>query len=609
MSAPLSTPDIEVVGSASGPAEHVSIHSLQPEIIIIGAGVAGCALAYSLSHVGRSVVLLERDLSEPDRIVGELLQPGGVEALEKLGMGGVLDGIDAVPVEGYCIVNGEEKIGIDYPHLEEMAGHTSNSDPNSGSSLTGATETSGGEVHVVEKAIGDGDSKLELEGRRLDNGKKWVLDCDSGKKEGRSFHHGRLISALRRKVIDEAPGVTVLEATVRDLVFCEHTNRVIGVSAAFKPKSAESSLEATRLNTDDPEQQQPSASSSSAPSTSTSTSTKPIVKKLYAPITIIADGCFSKFRQTPGTRTRTPDTKSHFVGLVLTECDLPIKHMGTVCLTPSGPVLLYQIGQEKGEVRMLVDIKGKLPSVGDGSLKQHIIDKYLPFVPSNIQSSLINALNNQRLRTMPNSFLPPSIQGLSTTLSGAVLVGDAYNMRHPLTGGGMTVAFNDAVLLSQYLRPSKTGEDGLRAGREGLEDWEKVSEKLREWFWERKKLSGVVNVLSMALYSLFGGSDEPDFEVLKEGCFKYLSKGGENTAGPIGLLSALTPRPFILFYHFFSVALFSIWILLSQGPPHRRSKNAAITLISLPLNLLLSVRVFYTACVVLLPFIATEFKI
>ena len=32
------------------------------------------------------MTLLERDLSEPDRIVGELLQPGGFRALKKLGL-------------------------------------------------------------------------------------------------------------------------------------------------------------------------------------------------------------------------------------------------------------------------------------------------------------------------------------------------------------------------------------------------------------------------------------------------------------------------------------------------------------------------------------------
>ena len=58
------------------------------DVAIVGAGIIGCSLAVALSKQGRSVLVLERDLSEPDRIVGELLQPGGVEALELLGLRG-----------------------------------------------------------------------------------------------------------------------------------------------------------------------------------------------------------------------------------------------------------------------------------------------------------------------------------------------------------------------------------------------------------------------------------------------------------------------------------------------------------------------------------------
>lgn len=32
-------------------------------------------------------------------------------------------------------------------------------------------------------------------------------------------------------------------------------------------------------------------------------------------------------------------------------------------------------------------------------------------------------------------------------------MGDAFNMRHPLTGGGMTVALSDIVVLRNLLRP------------------------------------------------------------------------------------------------------------------------------------------------------------
>ncbi|KIL56170.1 hypothetical protein M378DRAFT_172928 [Amanita muscaria Koide BX008] len=61
------------------------------DVLIVGAGIAGSALAHALSTLHRPtgaqlcIALLERSLAEPNRIVGELLQPGGVMALRQLG--------------------------------------------------------------------------------------------------------------------------------------------------------------------------------------------------------------------------------------------------------------------------------------------------------------------------------------------------------------------------------------------------------------------------------------------------------------------------------------------------------------------------------------------
>ncbi len=59
-----------------------------PEIIIVGSGILGSAMAATLGKDGRRVTVIERDLSEPKRIVGELLQPGGFRALRTLGLEG-----------------------------------------------------------------------------------------------------------------------------------------------------------------------------------------------------------------------------------------------------------------------------------------------------------------------------------------------------------------------------------------------------------------------------------------------------------------------------------------------------------------------------------------
>lgn len=61
----------------------------EPDVLIVGAGVLGSAMAAILARDGRRVTVVERDLKEPDRIVGELLQPGGYKALRELGLDGL----------------------------------------------------------------------------------------------------------------------------------------------------------------------------------------------------------------------------------------------------------------------------------------------------------------------------------------------------------------------------------------------------------------------------------------------------------------------------------------------------------------------------------------
>ncbi len=56
--------------------------------MIVGSGVLGSAFGAVLAKDGREVTIIERDISEPDRIVGELLQPGGYKALNSLGLKG-----------------------------------------------------------------------------------------------------------------------------------------------------------------------------------------------------------------------------------------------------------------------------------------------------------------------------------------------------------------------------------------------------------------------------------------------------------------------------------------------------------------------------------------
>lgn len=262
-----------------------------------------------------------------------------------------------------------------------------------------------------------------------------------------------------------------------------------------------------------------------------------------------------------------PITRSYFVGLELENCDLPAPHHGHVLLPSSapstspdssqdpsaptiGPILLYALSPTT--TRMLIDISSsKTPT--KPYLRKHITS----LLPSSVQPSFLEAVsedNPQKVKSMPNSFLPPSVQGQSRSKEGVLLAGDAMNMRHPLTGGGMSVAFNDAVLLTELLggpgpipttfdEKKLSGNDHLHSaeGEEAsdgtatplstlssstssslyrdadgntvcdLHDWWDVRSRLEEWHWKRKGTATCVNVLAMALYTLFGANGESCF--------------------------------------------------------------------------------------------------
>lgn len=175
---------------------------------------------------------------------------------------------------------------------------------------------------------------------------------------------------------------------------------------------------------------------------------------------------------------------------------------------------------------------------------------------------------------------------------GMVILGDAMNMRHPLTGGGMTVAFNDVVLLSTLLSPERIPTLGDTAA---------VQKAMREFHWKRKGLSSIINILAQALYSLFAANDR-QLKALQRGCFSYFQKGGNCIDGPSGLLAGIIRQPLVLFYHFFAVALLSIWIVLGD------TIGNIFGFWKVPMALGESVRIFWKACVVIFPFIFSEVR-
>ncbi|KAM5569778.1 squalene monooxygenase SE1-like [Rosa sericea] len=418
------------------------------DVVIVGAGVAGAALAYTLAKEGRRIHVIERDLSEPDRIVGELLQPGGYLKLIELGLEDCAnESIDAQKVFGYALYRDGKDTKLSYP-----------------------------------------------------------LETYSSDVAGRSFHNGRFIQRMREKAANLS-NVKLEQGTVTTLI--EEKGTIKGV--IYKNKAGE------ELRT-------------------------------YAPLTIVCDGCFSNLRKSlSAPKVENP---SCFVGLVLENCDLPHANHGHVILGDPSPILFYPISST--EVRCLVDVPGtKVPSIASGEMVKYLKTKVAPQIPPQLYNAFMAAVNKGNIRTMQNK----SMAANPIPTPGAILLGDSFNMRHPLTGGGMTVALSDIVLLRNLLKPLRD-----------LNDARALCNYLESFYTLRKPVSSTINTLADALYQVFCASPDPARQEMREACFGYLSLGGICSYGPVSLLSGLNPRPLHLFLHFFAVAIYGVGRLMFPFP-------------------------------------------
>ncbi|KAI0482716.1 squalene epoxidase [Xylariaceae sp. FL0804] len=487
----------------------------EADVVVVGAGVFGCAVAHTLASQGRSVILLERWMKEPNRIVGELLQPGGYEALRRLGLEHCVEDIDAIKCSGMGVVYYGRDVFMKYPVVE--GGRTIKTpvdDDHANGSANGSTN--GSAQHKRERP----------------------------RPQGRSFHHGRFIMQLRRACLKHA-NITVVETEVVSTITGDQGPEVLGVETrTVNPATGEKEPDC-----------------------------------FFGQLTIIADGYASKFRkQYLGV---APVVRSKFYALELLDCDLPHRGFGHVVIGDRTLALLYQIGTR--ETRALVNVPERLPEAAPaaGGVRGYLRGVVLPGLPPSVRPSFAAALDRDPGRippSMPNSWLPASPRGAAHP--GLAILGDALNMRHPLTGGGMTVALNDVCLLGEELAPARVPDLG---------DTRAVTAALARLHRRRKRLTAIINTLAQALYSLFaaGGSD---LAKLQRGCFAYFDRGHYDD--PMAFLGGLLPRPGLLAYHFFSVAFLAIWLDWCSATGWRRLP---------PLLLWSAASVLFTAARVFLP--------
>jgi len=409
------------------------------DICIIGAGMAGATIAAYLAPKGIKIALIDREYTEKQRIVGELLQPGAVQTLKKMGLEHLLEGFDAQPVYGYALFNNDKKFPIAY-----------NQD-------------------------------------------------DSTDFNGVGLHNGRFLQKIREDALKN-DSITQIHGTVYELM--EDSKGVV-TGVKYREKHTRD------------------------------------VKAVKAKLTITSDGFFSSFRKDLSNNVKT--VTSFFIGLVLKDCVLPYPNHGHVFLSAPTPFICYPISST--ETRLLIDFPGeKAPKKDD--IREHILTKVAPFLPNEFKECFANAMAENNFKVMPNHYMPAK----PVLIEGAVMLGDALNMRHPITGGGLTAVFSDVYLLSSHL-----------LAMPDFNDSKLLHEKLELYYQDRYHANTNVNIMANALYGVMSN------DLLKQGVFEYLRKGGDKSGGPISLLAGLNRNPTLLIKHFFSVAWLCICNLTEKN--------------------------------------------
>ncbi|KAI9499835.1 squalene epoxidase [Coemansia spiralis] len=463
------------------------------DYVVVGAGPIGAALAFRLARDGVRVLLVEQNWSEPDRIVGELMQPAGCMALGRLGLARAFSGIGAVPAHGYFITYRSRSLYV--PYMRGL--------------------------------------------------------------KGVSFHHGRFVMNLRAACKAQAT-ICCVEASAAELL--RHGDAVRGVRIG--PSKADG----------------------------TGVDVCPRV------LTFVCDGIASQFRRvlSPAPPVETADFFAARAG-VLAQCrrpsdthsnPLPMPHNGHVLLDGTGPVLLYQMSER--ETRVLADLPG--PTLPEPSrLRAALRESLARAAPKDTYPGLHAKLMAQldaapRIRCIASKFIPAT----HNRLDGAVWIGDALNVRHPLTGGGMTVGLWDVVHLTELL------------GASAAVDARAVRRITAQWHWRRRPRALVVNVLSVALHALFA-AETKELGLLREACFAYLARGGACTMQPSGFLSGLLASPILLVFHFFSVALLALRLRITGA-------STAYAGGSLPMRIFTAFYTLWVAACVILPRIWEELR-
>ena len=77
----------------------------QGDVVVVGAGTAGCAVAAALAGLDMDVLVVEAGMDRSKQLAGELMHPSGASDLRALGFDEALRAAGAVPVTGFAVID------------------------------------------------------------------------------------------------------------------------------------------------------------------------------------------------------------------------------------------------------------------------------------------------------------------------------------------------------------------------------------------------------------------------------------------------------------------------------------------------------------------------
>ncbi|CAA7023365.1 unnamed protein product [Microthlaspi erraticum] len=206
------------------------------------------------------------------------------------------------------------------------------------------------------------------------------------------------------------------------------------------------------------------------------------------------------------------------------------------------------------DVRCVVELPpGKFPSIANGEMATFLKDTMAPQVPPKLRKIFLKGIDEgeDNIKAMPTKRMEATL----SEKKGVIVLGDAFNIRHPGISSGMMVVLSDILILRGLLQPLNN-----------LGDANKVSEVIKSFYVIRKPMSATVNTLGNAFPQLLIASTDNAKEAMRQGFYDYLSSGGFRTSGFMALFGGMNPRPVSLTYHLCAITLSSIGQLLSPFP-------------------------------------------